>query len=132
VVPERLECFVSAVDEIETAVKKLTQLRDASTAGIWRGRYYGGTRLPKQRIVSVVASAEDDEHGLERVVNLGDYFTKEDAALIITLHRTIDAQLAILRVGLSAYTEYISDIRRALKHDKAALALARAINGTPS
>ena len=110
---------MSAVEEIQEAINELTELKAKSTPGWWWGHLniLGVTRVKTDDnyIVAEVYGDEDEAHC--------------NAELITTLHRTIDAQLAILRVALAAYTHYSTDEYRALDHDKAAVQLSRAING---
>lgn len=78
---------MSAVEEIQAAIEKLTKLKAESTEGPW----------------VLVA----DEHYADRVVDksgkwlIGDASNYSDAPLIVTLHATIDAQLSLLRDGLN-------------------------------
>lgn len=79
---------MTAAETIQAAIDKLTRLRDLSTQDKW---------------VRDVAEAEATP-GLMRAVVLDD-LTDVDATLVITLHATIDAQLAILQRSLDWFTE---------------------------
>jgi len=112
---------MSALEEIEAAINKLSGLWALSTRGPWDG--------PDE-----APWAYDEVH-------------PDDAALVVTLHRSIDAQLAVLRAALSSILETDNDPQavysggrhmdgsRLLKvapWGRAAVDLARAINGTAS
>ena len=105
---------MSAVKEIETAIAKLTELRDASNYSEFNGW-----------LVEPVAGASGaiDDPGYAPL-------TQDD--LIVTLHRTIDAQLTILNGTLRIRAEFVNagDEQRWLSAIERAgdLALARAIN----
>jgi len=125
---------MSALEEIEKAIEKLTKLSKAAPGAPWVSDY-----------------EFDDEPLLRGSDALGNRFSNEFATLdnpaagnlIVTLHRTIDAQLRILQTA-------IADIVRWTDADSewgwepqdgptpkdstfiAKLDLARAINGTTS
>ena len=114
--------YNSAVDEIRSAIQKLTKLRDASTRAPWvaqtavlHGQHWGisGADFPT---ITGVAHASEGRDGY------GTGSRRVDCDLIVTLHRTIDAQLAILQQRLF-FAEHAS-----LFDDATELALARAIN----
>lgn len=74
---------MNAEETIAAAIEKLEKLRGAATPAPWD--FYGG---------------EPFGYGIGFPVGLvvhRDEITDEDAELIVTLHRTIDAQLAILQ-----------------------------------
>lgn len=77
---------MNAVERIEAAIAKLEKLKTRGTDGPWRAGafHFDGTTVSNS--VGRVAA---------------HYVPVNDAALIVTLHRTIDAQLAILRDGLA-------------------------------
>src|SRR5690554_4219384 len=104
---------MSAVDEIQAAIDKLTAMRADSRDGPWLN---SGTWW-----------LEGVEHHVVYGPNLGEVaFASDDAdaELIAVLHRTIDAQLTILRGALTRPASTF-DMR---EYDLEALALARAIN----
>ena len=77
---------MSAVDEIQAAIDKLTILQAGSVVGPWEVRDGSIVRdALGLRTIQDVWVADIDE-------------VSADADLIVTLHRTIDAQLAILNV----------------------------------
>ena len=78
---------MNAVEKLEAAITKLENLKAASTQGTWKhedeyglsgGKYVG---IPVFEFVTARAYAGSESN----------------AALIVTLHRTIDAQLAVVR-----------------------------------
>ena len=116
---------VSAVDEIQAAIDKLTKLRDESTPGPW-DLWHGDIT----QAFSMAVQVGPHEH--ERIgVVPGDSVRHEDAALIVTLHATIDAQLAILTDWHDRYAGKVAkDYVPVSPSNVNPLALARAINGT--
>lgn len=113
---------MSAVEEIEAAVAKLTKLRDESVLGPWEGwKQYNPLR--------------GNLYGIEaRGAEVAKTYTVADTELIETLHRTIDAQLKLLSgtlrlfaaaVDLGREREWLSAVERAGDLD-----LARSINAT--
>ena len=121
--PSRTGCdTVSAVDEIRAAIEKLTELKVEGTIGPWlveevpetgecclirEFKFFGPQTAP---LLEFVAPG-----GMSRA----------DSDLIVTLHRTIDAQLAILN-GALGDAEGSHDEPAAFD---SAVALARTING---
>ena len=112
---------VSAVEEIRAAIEKLTALVYSSSDGPW------DAHIEHER-AGILAELLDAN---------GDYVIDDgylaDVELVEVLHRTIDAQLAILQNDLKIHADYriagrlsewIEVVERA-----GALALARAING---
>ena len=85
---------------IEAAIVRLEELRAESAQGPWEWRLYDGVRDSKSRLVRVVEP--EDEYGYDRVELLAEYLTRGNADLIVTLHSTINAQLAIL----NRFSEY--------------------------
>ena len=114
---------MSAVDEIRAAIEKLTGLKESSTQGVWT-ILDGGDRF----------IAEEDPLGdgpFEYIVTEPVAFRREaDCDLIEVLHRTIDAQIGVLRDALSLYEDpipmFIGREDQVCWHQ---IALARAING---
>jgi hypothetical protein len=100
---------VTAAETIEQAIARLEEQRGAAMVGPWVQGGFAGE-----------FSGPDDFDSL---------FSEENADLVVTLHRTIDAQLGILRAGLASIspgddsTEEIEEL---------ALDLARAILGETS
>ena len=78
---------MTVVERLEAAIGKLEQLKADSTAGGWyapeftHGSVWAGT------------GSSDD------LLVVDDARLYGDADLIVTLHRTIDAQIAVLKVG---------------------------------
>jgi hypothetical protein len=79
---------VTPAETIQAAIEKLTEQRDAAMQGPWRGRVlnHWGTPTPG------VWADEDGDY-------IGYSMNQADADLLVTLHATIDAQLAILQEG---------------------------------
>lgn len=116
---------MSALEEIEAAIEKLEQMRTDAHPAPWgpvRREEHGGGYWAHLVLGDAVTLDVDfnDRHDLA------------DANLIVTLHRTIEAQLVILqnlvenlRDFPAARADYIADLFDDV------MALARAINGTP-
>ena len=115
---------MSAVEEIQAAIAKLTRQRDLATEGPWSSWHPADGHGD-----SCVDGATHDPDNPPTAAEGG----RHDVVLIVTLHRTIDAQLAILSrtaelhpryAALGREDEWLSAVERA-----GDLALARAING---
>ena len=85
---------MNAVERLSAAIEKLEALKAESTQGGWRVVGGGGNGV----------TIEGTRHLYDQLIDAGDYAASReqfvndvDPALIVTLHRTIDAQLAILR-----------------------------------
>lgn len=114
---------MSAIDEIRDAIDKLEALKVASTQGPW-------VVWPTSYCGEVAAHLNFTSAGTDNMDDLVPPFDLiADANLIVTLHRTIDAQLAILELAMS-YGELGKG--NGSRFTKAALTLARAINGVTS
>jgi len=114
---------MTPLEELQAAHKRLSELHEASlrhAVGRW--------------------SNEDDDEPMMRKEIVGSHgavgvmYDVEHADLIVTLHRTIDAQLAILARagGLIAAAEHMnigSSRDSVIGGIEAALSLARTING---
>lgn len=108
---------MTALEEIEAAIEKLTELQSSSTDGRWELFHaYDGYEI-------VTVNDRVTFGGLSSVSD-GAIPDVSDAYLVVTLHRTIDAQLAILRDA--AFT--LGSIAQ-FRDCHAELVLARAING---
>jgi hypothetical protein len=111
---------MNAAEKIQAAIERLEELKADGTNGPWF------TWHPQRggRCNSSVDSATHDPEESETVVEGG----RGDVELIVTLHRTIDAQLAILWDNLAIADEmtlgYSPDEPDSLAR---ALALAEAI-----
>ena len=110
---------MTAVEEIQAAIEKLTELRNLSNEG-------GNRREWKSTPLSPLIQADV-------IDSFGDVVVERayapDAELIVTLHRTIDAQLALLKDGVKFTTVHWGQVELRRDIGKYALALARAING---
>ena len=105
---------MSAVDEIQAAIEKLIGLRDHS---LYQGKW------------TAIDHANGFNYGAENADD-GPVLWMEDIDardLVVTLHNTIDAQLAILRnVITCAHLYNEAELAEAYAED---IDLARAING---
>lgn len=105
---------MNAAETIAAAIEKLEAQRSESTSGTWEyvSEPFG-------------AIFTEQEPGLGVQTEVAEEMHDADGLLIVTLHRTIDAQLAILRRGLAKM-----QARYALTYDYAdILDLACAILG---
>ena len=84
---------MTAVERLGAAIAKLEQLKADSTPGPWVGRtnILGIRRLMDSEGGVLAEMFDATDHGDESF---------ENTDLIVTLHRTIDAQLAILRFAV--------------------------------
>ena len=112
---------MNAVERIEAAIERLEARRDAST----RGRWEFSLDPFSESVAYVIGSSEAYE--------LASDLIEEDADLIVTLHRTIDAQLAILREAHRFATHRYAALFTFpyIPSDWNAVALADAILGAP-
>ena len=111
---------MSAVEEIQAAIDKLTKLKAESTPKPWHDW--------EDDLTGEVDLWHDQEQRLH-IANFGIAGMPRgevDAELIAVLHRTIDAQLAILHHAIDEY-EPRDDTMSFITED--GLTLARAING---
>jgi len=87
---------VTVVERLEAAIAKLERLKADSTPGPWGGsvNILGVTRLmdAERYIIAELWEAENVE-----------YRALSNLELILALHATIDAQLAILRHAIDEY-----------------------------
>lgn len=103
---------MSPAERMQAAIKKLERLRAASTRGTWRQ----------------VGSAIMNSVGWV----MGYPSRLEDAELVVALHRSIDAQLAILTHGLARAVSKVEHGGKAdavWSNERDALLLADAILG---
>lgn len=115
---------MSAVDEIQAAIEKLTALKFGSSVRPWLAEPYTyGIQDATQR-VRITSAGDSDEY------NTAEGVLPVDARLIVTLHATIDAQLAILNHAYGQLKDGYSPDEPGATED--ALDLARAINGGAS
>ena len=84
---------MTVVERLEAAIAKLEQLTAEGTPGPWVGRtnILGIRRLMDSEGGVLAEMFDATDHGDESF---------ENTDLIVTLHRTIDAQLAILRFAV--------------------------------
>jgi len=120
-VNERVEAVAATpVDEIRFAITRLEGLKLASTGNEWMAHPVGiradiRDADGRDSRGDAIATAADSEFGA---------LLAPDADLVVTLHRTIDAQLAILTYAANGVRLW-ERVPYAVEVD-----LARAINGT--
>jgi hypothetical protein len=93
---------MNAAERIEAAIAKLEGLTRWSTTGPWRATHHvddAGDWTHADIVHDKVVNPEVTWR--DQVLAIAD-LSEDDAELIVTLHRTIDAQLAILRGALYA------------------------------
>jgi hypothetical protein len=105
---------VSAVERLEAAIAKLEAMRDE--------------RQYTEQNGWLVEPNPDDRPSFDEPPEPFMPITNDE--LIVVLHRTIDAQLAILRAALIEHTDFMTEIEK--PYWTAALALADAILGSES
>ena len=94
---------MNAVERIQAAIDKLNAERDASTPPTDGPAWIQGRADHRfERTSEVYTGPDSDTDGSADVVSNSE---PADAALIVTLHRAIDAQLAILTDFLNALTQ---------------------------
>ena len=110
---------MTPVERLQAAIDKLEQVREHTVPGPWRVEPHDDTYAAIRAGVSYVTSGANFREE-------PDLYSRE-AELIVTLHRTIDAQLAILRDVLAG--EKIERHWDTLVYTINTLALADAILG---
>ena len=113
---------MTVVERLEAAIAKLEQLKADGTLGPWNV-----DMIPETGECRVVRFFEFFGSHLEEVTNGGSI--QPDADLIVTLHRTIDAQLAILKAAREDFAKFGRKPSEFFDND---LALADAILGDNS
>lgn len=104
----------NAVERLEAAIDKLETLKQESFDGPWVANHpFSYSWITGARYAGMQSK-------------IADRVRKPDAELIVTLHRTIDAQLAILRDNLERYSRN-PDKEPVAPTGKNAVALADAI-----
>src|SRR5690606_23712874 len=86
-------CRVTELERLQTAITRLEQLRDDSTPGPWVKRYFLGMDVWPVIISDGIGEVTDSVQG--------GFPQEADAELVVSLHRTIDAQLGIRRSALA-------------------------------
>lgn len=85
---------MTPAEKIQAAIDKLEALKAESIGGDWRVL----RKYAYEPEVRVQAYFQNELNGNTRVADVREY--RRTPELIVTLHRTIDAQLGILRVGI--------------------------------
>lgn len=93
---------MSPVERLQAAIEKLEKLRDESTPASW---HYWTDELTGE--VDIWHDGEARSH-VAQIGKHEDVRVYRDADLIVTLHRTIDAQLAILRNTVRLHGEFVA------------------------
>lgn len=107
---------MSTMPRLQAAIDRLEQLRDFSTPGPWEV----DTNMPFSRDLVGIFSERRKCYAVK--FDSDDQPKQRTADLIVALHRTIDAQIALLK--LADYAALVPN-----KFTDAALALADAILG---
>lgn len=109
---------MTAVEELQAAIDKLTRQLAAGDALEWAvSSWHDGTAIPKPWADFDKGLSMEKPRGFNAVQS-----SKENVALFVTLHRTIDAQLAILQ---HVAAHYRGDL--GIGTNRHVVALARAI-----
>jgi len=126
---------MSALAEIAAAIAKLARLRDSSIPGPWYWDEPSGDSFPQMD--ESLRGAIDPEDGYHHFVLFGWGYDSSgikaeaaDRELIVTLHRTIDAQLGFLILVRDLDIGASLDLLGHSGFFGKVLTLARAINGT--
>ncbi|WP_030149521.1 hypothetical protein [Mycetocola saprophilus] len=92
---------MTTLDLLERAHAHLTELRDKSTPGPW-------VSVTPGLVSSCTAIHAAGHQKLTWDDHFGEVFEYSDADLIVTLHRTIDAQLKILAHDIDIYKQMVA------------------------
>ncbi|MCS4277385.1 hypothetical protein M2390_002591 [Mycetocola sp. BIGb0189] len=95
---------MTTLDLLERAHARLTELREKSTPGPW-ATFLTATGPGTGNII--VAPDDSDTGEVEFLIGR-DREGEDDADLIVTLHRTIDAQLKILAHDIDIYKQMVA------------------------
>ena len=124
---------MSAVETIQAAIERLETLREKSTPRPWTAMEYDSN--PGDQGVPIIGGGEIGSMEGHLTAYTMTLWNEEqsmiDADLIVTLHRTIDAQLAILNDAVVWFNDSCCD-EHGMKGSAPALLLARAILGEES
>lgn len=103
------------MERLEAAIAKLAKLREDSTqptgASAW---YQGRERKRYERAVEVYSGPDESTPGSCDIVQ---FYNPADAELVVTLHRTIDTQLAFLREARFQLTHEGEHVKGFLEHE---------------
>jgi len=121
---------MTPTERLQAAIDKLQALKADSTAGEW-----GFESLPETGESRIHSEADGFSFMAATTVTFYPVpggVKPKDAELIVTLHRTIDAQLAILEGALGEASLWITEQGEEWRVDVRAVALADAILGSTS
>lgn len=114
----------TALEEIQLAILELTKRRQWAEEGPFMFLKYEGDQYDNGDIVM-----GDPSDPVEAYPVIAQNVNRDDADLILTLHRTIDAQLAVLTSALEWVGSYEKSTVARFSADSPSMQLARAING---
>lgn len=117
---------MSAVERLQAAIERLERLKARSAPGWWEV----DTNAPFS--LDLVGIFSEGGSGYAVLFDRDAQPRRETAHLIVTLHRTIDVQLAILREALENVEETEDGAIRASALGMSAIGLAEAILGDQS
>lgn len=112
---------MTPLEELQAAHDHLLALRTQASPGPWTGGEWNDA--PGWDHTQVVSSGD--------MGDVTDYIDTLDVQLIVTLHRTIDAQLHLLREAIDYHKSYVPEWQ-GVSLTEGELILARAINGEAS
>ena len=116
---------MTAVEEIRAAIEKLTELKNMSTQPVESAYWVQGANRKRYESAREVYTGPEAAGSSD----VATCFNRHDAELIVTLHRTIDAQLAILKEAATQLADAYGGAQLGPEFYRAEIALARAING---
>jgi hypothetical protein len=91
-----------SVERIEAAIAKLETLKAESTPGPWR-------LARAQHVTHAIYGEKPGQEVIGSTPRYGGLWSADDGELIVTLHRTIDAQLAILRAVVESVPIWVEN-----------------------
>lgn len=110
---------MTPLEELQAAHGRLSELRDGSSPAAWE-------------VVRCVDAGDEQLRDIEcgGVAYVAEYLPATDADLIVTLHRTIDAQLHLIAESILVHARHWEKPRKYKLHvSDDVMELARAING---
>lgn len=114
---------MTPVERLQAAIQKLERLQSSTSLGEWWRT--PASILDGQTRVFAANGLIDDQQVCAEVA-------PADADLIVTLHRTIDAQLTVLRIALAWAVAMAGKEPHTSGYVENGLVLADAINGVPA
>ena len=114
---------MNAIETIQAAIEKLAALKAESTTGPWRFQ-----KCDRRHVTHTIFGLNPGQEVIGATPNYGGLWSAVDGELIVTLHRALDMQLAVLR----NITEVYREEQTPYGIMQAATNLARAILGEES